>query len=217
MAKKKPAKKPAVKKPAAKKPAAKKPAAKKPAVKKKAATSAKSAKPKPKPKAKPTTPVKVGKKPTKKPVKAVAKKSAKPTKPVKEKTVPIMSLFSSPPPPPPPLDGPIPGGGGPLGVPATPVITAPGGGPVPPNMPLSVTVSTNRPDLTHLIELRDTTAGLPGVLVLTIPVNPPGNNVMIAIPGAHFPAGRTFTIRVVIDPAVGTTPPHSDHTVSAST
>jgi hypothetical protein len=187
------------KKPAAKKPAPKKPAAKKKPVVKKAAKKKPAKKPAPKkpaPKAKPAAAKK-----TKKPV---VKKAAK--KPKKEMTT-MIGLLGGPV----LLDGGVPGGAD-----AVITITAPVAGPVPPSMPLVVSVTTNRQDLPHQVILKDIT-GAP-VVIQTIPVPPvTGSPFVVTIPAANLPPGRTFEIRAKIDPGAGATPPHGQDAIVITT
>ena len=90
----------------------------------------------------------------------------------------------------------------------------------------------HRADLRHIIEMLDVTplppspepppgSPLPAPMGLAVPilfnVTPQGNTFTVVIPGANLAAGRTYQFRVLIDPADGGTPPHTDHSISITT
>jgi hypothetical protein len=120
------------------------------------------------------------------------------------------------------------------GMPAAPQITAPpAGAQIPAGANLEVDVTTNRPDLSYIVELTDITppppapfpgpigpggGPLPPPMPLPIPFNvtPMGNNFSVIIPGSNFVSGHTYSIRVYVDPADGATPPNADCTINVT-
>lgn len=99
---------------------------------------------------------------------------------------------------------------------ATPIITSPSAGSVTASTDLTVTVTTDRDDLPYTLILTDIT-GRP-TLVSTIPISAPNTSpFQVTIPGSALASGRTFKIRIMVDPSAGTTPPHNIFEVTITT
>ncbi len=85
---------------------------------------------------------------------------------------------------------------------------------VPPGVALTVSVSTNRGDLSYKVVFTDQNPP-PGAE--TADVGPSNGSFNVVIPGNKLVANRLYQIRVFVAPASGNTPPHLDHTITVHT
>ncbi len=99
---------------------------------------------------------------------------------------------------------------------ATPIITSPGdGAAVAANTDLTVTSTTNRTDFAYVVTVTDASNGN---VVATINVPVPNASPFTAIvPGAALAPGKTYKIKVKVDPASGATPPNAIDEITVTT
>ncbi|MBN9117800.1 MAG: hypothetical protein J0I06_01300 [Planctomycetes bacterium] len=101
---------------------------------------------------------------------------------------------------------------------ARPNITSPvANADVPPGEDLGVSANVNVGDLRYQIELTDVTGDPPFPTPFVTDATVVGGVATGVIPAAQLPAGHTFRIRVLVNPADGSTPPNLDHTITITT